>query len=395
MGDRRIHFAAKMAVVCLCWALAWTPTWAQKDVADIPHQDLRAGADKDKRYFLIVAGDRLQVPPGGFGLVVVLPGGDGGPDFLPFVKRIYKHALPKGYLVAQLVAVKWTPEQPIVWPTEGVKVAKQRFSTEQFVDAVVKDVAGKFPLSDRIFSLAWSSGGPAAYAASLHETKPVTGSFIAMSVFKPKQLPPLAQAKAHAYFLYHSPQDRVCPFGMAKAADQALTAQGAKVKLLEYAGGHGWRGAVYPRIREGVQWLEKNRALYLRPGVGLGPVRFGMSGEEVIARFGKPEQLEAKVGLGYQPSRGFAVLVSGRRGVVSISCFSSWYAKVGFPVAGFAGVTTEGIAMGASREEIIKAYGKPSSETKGPQTTLAYARLGITFGLRDDQVITISISKGL
>jgi hypothetical protein len=25
-----------------------------------------------------------------------------------------------------------------------------------------------------------------------------------------------------------------------------------------YAGGHGWRGAVYPRIAAAIQWLEEN-----------------------------------------------------------------------------------------------------------------------------------------
>ena len=92
--------------------------------------------------------------------------------------------------------------------------------------------------------------------SSLQKTKAVTGSFIAMSVFKPPTLPPLEAAKGHAYFLYHSPEDKVCPFRMVEAAKKALADNGARVKLVTYEGGHGWRGNLYRDIREGIQWLE-------------------------------------------------------------------------------------------------------------------------------------------
>ncbi|GAF90941.1 unnamed protein product, partial [marine sediment metagenome] len=102
----------------------------------------------------------------------------------------------------------------------------------------------------------WSSGGPAAYALSLQKEKTVTGSFVAMSVFNPKQLPPLSNARGHSYFLYHSPDDKTCPFWRAKQAKDQLARQGARVKLTTYAGGHGWRGDVYGDIRAGIKWLE-------------------------------------------------------------------------------------------------------------------------------------------
>ena len=87
-------------------------------------------------------------------------------------------------MLAQPVAVKWNERQQIVWPTGKNRVEGMKFSTEEFVDAVIKDVAGKHELDpERIFTLSWSSSGPAAYAVSL-TSKRVTGSFIAMSVFK-------------------------------------------------------------------------------------------------------------------------------------------------------------------------------------------------------------------
>jgi predicted esterase len=79
-----------------------------------------------------------------------------------------------------------------------------------------------------------------------------------MSVFKPDLLPDLKAAKGHAYYLYHSPDDRVCPFRMAEAAEKALKEAGAKVKLAQYDGGHGWHGDVYADVKAGIEWLEKN-----------------------------------------------------------------------------------------------------------------------------------------
>lgn len=226
------------------------------DIADVASEDLRAGGDEKARYFLI--GANKEAPKDGFGLVVILPGGSGNADFHPFVKRIYKHAIPEGYLAVQPVAIKWTDDQQVVWPTEKTRVEKMKFSTEQFVASAIKDVRGKHKLSaKKVFTLSWSSSGPAAYAISLSD-KTVKGSLVAMSVYKPDSLPPLKAAKGQAYYLYHSPDDNVCPFRMAEQADKELQKNGAKVKLVKYDGGHGWQGDVYGEIRTGIEWLEEN-----------------------------------------------------------------------------------------------------------------------------------------
>jgi predicted esterase len=236
------------------------------DVADIPSQELKAAGDADKRYFLIGPKKDAKAPAAGFGLVLILPGGDGSADFHPFVKRIYKNALPDGYVAAQPVAVKWADGQQIVWPTKANPVDGMKFTTEEFVDAVSADAAKRHKIDrEKVFTLSWSSGGPAAYAASLREKGGVTGSFVAMSVFNPKFLPPLSGAKGHAYYLYHSEEDRVCPYRMAKQAEEKLTAKGAKVRLETYEGGHGWGGNVFGDIRAGIEWLEKNHARAARP----------------------------------------------------------------------------------------------------------------------------------
>ncbi|MHC4441489.1 MAG: carbohydrate binding domain-containing protein [Planctomycetota bacterium] len=233
---------------------------SQQDVADVRSKKLYADGDSNKQYFLIGPKKGMKAPKEGFSLLIVMPGGDGGSDFHPFVKRIFKNALPGRYIVAQPVSVKWTTGQKIVWPTKISKVKEQKFSTEEFVEAVIKEVKKKHKINNRhIFTLTWSSSGPAAYAILLRKDKSVTGSFLAMSVFKPRSLPPLGQAKGHACFLYHSPDDRVCPFRMAKEAERRLSAAGAKVKLFTYQGGHGWRGNVYSSIHQGIDWLEEQQ----------------------------------------------------------------------------------------------------------------------------------------
>jgi predicted esterase len=233
------------------------------DVADVPAQDLRAGDDAQKRYFLI--GDRKESksPEEGYGLLIVLPGGDGSAEFQPFVRRIYKNALNKRWLIAQAVAPKWDDKQfeQVVWPTEKLPYPAAKFTTEEFIKAIVADVRTKARIDGkRIFLLGWSSGGPPCYATALCKDSPVTGAFIAMSVFQPKLMPSLENAKGKAFYLLQSPQDRVTRLQFAEAAEKALREAGAKVRLQRYEGGHGWRGDFGKMIGDGISWLQQQEA---------------------------------------------------------------------------------------------------------------------------------------
>jgi predicted esterase len=229
---------------------------AQDDVADVPSQDTTVAGQAKQRYFLI--GDTTRNPPeAGFGLLLVLPGGDGSAEINPFIRRVYKKALPEGYLVAQLVAVPSKNPRQIVWPTATSKDPKQAFTTESFITAVVKEIKAKHKIDPkRLFTFSWSSGGPAAYAASVMRDSPIRGSFIAMSIF-PKNLKPLTAAKGQKYYLYQSRQDQVTKFHFAEMAKTELTKAGASVELAEYEGPHGWSGDVYGNISAGIEWLEK------------------------------------------------------------------------------------------------------------------------------------------
>ena len=128
--------------------------------------------------------------------------------------------------------------------------------TEEFAKRVVMDIGKRVQVNKKhVYSLGWSSGGPAVYAMGLMQDTPFTGTFAAMSVFKPG-LVPVENAKGRPYYILHSEEDQVCPFRIAKDAESTLKEQGAKVRFATYPGGHGWRGNVYGNIRQGIIWLE-------------------------------------------------------------------------------------------------------------------------------------------
>jgi RNA polymerase sigma-70 factor (ECF subfamily) len=232
------------------------------DVADVPAEERKAGDDPRKRYFLIGPMPGSPAPTEGYRLLVLLPGGAGGADFHSFAKRIAKYGLPPGYLVAQLVAISWTPEQfeQVVWPTAMDRLPGVGFLTEEFVDAAIADISRTRQVDPRfVFTLGWSSGGPPVYATSLRPGTRVTGSFVAMSVFSPERFTSLRNARGHSYYILHSPQDFI-PISVAERARNEFRRIGAKAELRTYEGGHGWHGDVYDEIRRGVAWLEANHA---------------------------------------------------------------------------------------------------------------------------------------
>ncbi len=205
------------------------------------------------RYLAIPPGSKQPPTSAGHPLLVVLPGGDGSVDFHPFVRRIHQQALQESYVLVQPVA-----PPHIVWPTS--QSAARYATTESSIRAIVEDARQQWKIDpDRVFALAWSSGGPAVYASLLDENSPLTGAFIAMSVFKPDQLPSLNRAAGKRVFLYHSPDDATCPYQMAQDAEQKLGQAGLQVTLKTYGGGHGWKGPVYDDIRAGMEWLNPPR----------------------------------------------------------------------------------------------------------------------------------------
>ncbi len=220
-----------------------------------------AGGNKKMRYFLSTRdGEAGRAEEEGLKLLLILPGGDGSEDFQAWCRRIHKNAAPRGYAMAQLIAPVWSKdENRVVWPTKKLNPDDASFTTEQFISEVVKDIGKHVTINDRyVFTLGWSSGGPPLYSAALQPKTPVTGTFVAMSVFKPQLLPKLSAAKGHAFYLLHSPQDWIKIDQHARVAEKQLGNAGASVKLQTYSGGHGWRDDPFGNIRSGLDWLEKN-----------------------------------------------------------------------------------------------------------------------------------------
>lgn len=219
--------------------------------------DVLVDDDPQRRYLLHGPGEDAKAPKDGWRLLVVMPGGNGSADFAPFVGRIRENALSEEWLIAQIVAPKWSQDCAVVWPTRRLPCPGQEFACEELFEAVVDDVAERYELDPRyLFTLSWSSSGPLAYTLALDEDSRVTGSFIAMSVFKPDLLPSLKGAKGRSFYLLHSADDAVCPFRMAEQARDELDEAKAEVQFVPYAGGHGWHGDVFGNLREGVRWLE-------------------------------------------------------------------------------------------------------------------------------------------
>lgn len=232
------------------------PDDGNADIAEVPSENVLIGGDANKRYMLITRA-REKEPENGYHLLVVLPGGGGGADFNPFVRRILKNALPRGFVVAQAVAPVWREDKDrIVWPTAKLPDEKMAFATEQFVKDVIADVKAKRKIDDkRVYLLAWSSSGPAAYTSLVSADVPIAGAFIAMSVFKSAEMPALGGAKGRRVYVLHSPQDFI-KIDFPRAAVKQLGAAGAAVHMEEYEGGHGWHGDVFGMVRKGVEWLE-------------------------------------------------------------------------------------------------------------------------------------------
>lgn len=254
-----LQASMKFAGVAAPAATSAAPTQDDSEFAGYPLEDVTLDRRKRKRYFLMGPPADQKPPANGWKLLLVLPGGDGGADFQSFSRRIHMHALPEGYIAAQLVAPVWSKNpNRVVWPTRKLNPDRASFTTESFVGDVVKDISKRLDVDTRnVFALGWSSGGPPLYSASLDRRSPLTGTMIAMSVFKPKMLPSLRLAKGRSYYLLHSPDDFINIDQHPRTAQRLLTKAGASVELQTYGGGHGWREDPFGHIRRGVEWLEQ------------------------------------------------------------------------------------------------------------------------------------------
>lgn len=130
-------------------------------------------------------------------------------------------------------------------------------------------------------------------------------------------------------------------------------------------------------------------------GVGLGTVKFGMTEDELIRHFGKPERIEQhgknKTMMLYL-SKGFGIYVFKEDGVQSFTFTTQKMLPSVLKTNDFKGTTKEGIGIGASEAQIEAAYGKPTERSiKSGRKTLNYKALGIDFIMLSDKVAQFTI----
>jgi outer membrane lipoprotein-sorting protein len=130
--------------------------------------------------------------------------------------------------------------------------------------------------------------------------------------------------------------------------------------------------------------------LVLSPENGIGPVRFGMNVAEIVRLLGEPDWREGEEGtqLGYD-RRGFRLMVHSKLGGLhEILCFNKH--GIASTKTGFRGKTKEGIALGASLDDVLKTYGKPDAQL---DSIVFYRKRGYEFWFRDKKLVSIHVRR--
>jgi hypothetical protein len=146
----------------------------------------------------------------------------------------------------------------------------------------------------------------------------------------------------------------------------------------------------------------------LSPAGGIGPVEFGMQTDQIVPLLGQPDWIyrEETTVLSASPtddqgvkghmetldyrSRGFRITVSSspRVGMTGVHCFNQDMS--GPMVRDFMGKTAEGIRLGASRDDVLKIYGKPDVNRRG---RVSYLRRGWEFSFFNEKLCGISVNR--
>lgn len=201
---------------------------------------------------------RTAMPEEGYGLVLILPGGDGSIAFAPFVQRLVEHTVPDDCIAVQLIAPQWTDAQTTVWPTSWLPAEGMDVPVEAFITGVVAEMSQAFTINPRrVHALGWSSAGPAVYAAWAMPDSPLVGAYVSMSVYRSAWMPTDTDVATKALWIDHSPDDEICPYRLAESAAQTFQDAGAQVTLTDYSGGHGWHDQPFARAAAAFAWLDE------------------------------------------------------------------------------------------------------------------------------------------
>jgi hypothetical protein len=137
----------------------------------------------------------------------------------------------------------------------------------------------------------------------------------------------------------------------------------------------------------------ENRPFKWDVNEGMLGVGFGMPSQEVLELLGKPSE---RIGNAWQYHKlGIAISFDEHERVISFLAgdgggdSEAWLSKA------FKGITEKGIKMGSTEEEVIRAYGSPTSRQTDPGVRLLYSSPGqrLGFSFRSGKVFLITSVK--
>jgi len=133
--------------------------------------------------------------------------------------------------------------------------------------------------------------------------------------------------------------------------------------------------------------------MVIEPNLAVGAIRAGMTVNEIATKLGQPQRRTAN-SLEYT-DLGLAVM-PGPDGVVKVVMCGDVMGLNRPFAAHFSGRTQEGIGLGSTREEVVRAFGQPteSEKLRGSIESLKYASLGITFSLEGGKVYHLIVRLG-
>lgn len=134
---------------------------------------------------------------------------------------------------------------------------------------------------------------------------------------------------------------------------------------------------------------KRGEPVAIEPGVAVGSVHSGMTTQQVIAELGQPDPTNYFFDTNYYggPALEYShlglIVAPDKGGVVN-------RVTITHP---FAGRSKDGIGIGSSRAEVIRAYGAPTITRPGTAgyEFLRYGKLGLIFQLHDGKVDMMSV----
>ena len=140
------------------------------------------------------------------------------------------------------------------------------------------------------------------------------------------------------------------------------------------------------------QTTEAFEDLLIRPGIGIGKIKFGMTVQQMKDLLGEPDVDATGISYMYK-SLGIEIIAKDKVNISAILCGNFSHRNEPMFKAmedAFKLKTAEGIGIGSTEDEVIKAFGQP---TKHRGDKLLYKDKRMSFTLHGDKVIGIWVSK--